>query len=112
MSGIERRKAKRAEANFDVNYIHGGDYLISRTKDISVDGMFLYTKRPPALHDQTKLSFSLDGRQTVEVKAEVVWVNSNSTSKDSGMAVKFLKPSKQLQKDILKIINKIAVLPD
>jgi len=111
MSESERRTAKRVNADFDVHYIHDGDYLISRTKDISVDGMFLYTQKPPKIKEHTNLSFSLGNLGNVNVKAEVIWVNSNS-AKDSGMAVRFINPSKELQKNILKIVNKIAVLPD
>ncbi len=110
MNNSERRTSKRVEANFNVNYIHRGDYLISQTRDISIDGMFLYTQNPPIPHNHTTLTFSLDNLHDQKVEAEVMWAN-RSESKDSGMAVKFVNPTKELQKAILEIINKVAILP-
>jgi len=109
MNNAERRISERVEANFDVNYIHRGDYLISQTRDISIDGMFLYTRNPLIPHNHTTLTFSLGNLHDQKVEAEVMWAN-RSESKDAGMAVKFVGPSKELQKAILEIVNKVAIL--
>jgi hypothetical protein len=111
MDKSERRISKRVKADFNVNFIHGGDYLISQTRDISVDGMFLYTKKPSKQAEHTTLSFSLGDLHDLKVEAEVIWANKTS-SQDSGMAVKFLNPSDDLQTAILEIINKIAILEE
>ncbi len=110
MNESERRVARRVKADFNVNYINGGDYLISQTRDISVDGMFLYTKKPASPPEHTTLTFSLGDLHEQEVEAEVIWANHNPSSNDSGMAVKFINPSQELQDTILKEINKIAIL--
>ena len=106
----ERRVATRVPAIFNVNFIHDGDYLISSTRDVSADGMFLHTENPPNIAEKTTLSFSLGKLAELEVDAEVVWVNKSADSKDHGMAVKFINPSQKVQDAILEIVNKVAVL--
>lgn len=111
-SDEERRVATRVPAIFKVNYIHDGDYLISKTKDISIDGMFLHTNNPPEVTEKVVLSFSLDSLGEVEVKAVVVWSNNSAHDKDRGMAVQFINPGKKLRESMVKLINKVAVLSD
>ena len=107
----ESRISERIPAEFKVNYIHEGDYLISHSKNISVDGMFLFTENPPPVSTHTKLEFSIGDLENIEINAEVVWVN-NASSQDLGMAVKFLNLDQEIKDAILKTINKVAVLTD
>ena len=113
MNNKERRISKRVPAKFEVNYVHDGDYIISHSKDISTDGMFLYTKSPAQNDETATLTFSVADMQNVEISARVIWVNkkgTNNTDKDAGMALEFVDPSKELQEMILKLINRVAVL--
>lgn len=112
MKAPERRVSTRVPAQFKVNFIHEGDYLISHSRDISIDGMFLYTKTPPEVNDRTELSFSIGNLHEITLMAEVVWVNHTKSSKDSGMAVKFIDPPEELIAEILQLVHKVAVFPE
>jgi len=109
----ERRIASRYTAEFRVDYIHEGDYLISRTRDISADGLFMYTEHPPALGTTTTLRFFLEGLNNVEVKAQIVWINKAGQNQDAaGMAVRFVNVPDEIRRAILLAVNRIAVLDD
>jgi len=46
MATSDRRIIQRFPVDFRVDFIHAGDYLISCSKDISMDGMFVNTESP------------------------------------------------------------------
>jgi Tfp pilus assembly protein PilZ len=104
----ERRVNKRVATEFKVSYVHLGDYLISYTKDISVDGMFIYTQSPLQVGELPILTFFINGSE-ISVQAEVIWANTSPSLNDVGMGVKFLDPPKKLRQAILKTVNKIAI---
>lgn len=106
----ERRNNQRIPSDFEINYVHEGDYLISYSKDLSVDGMFISTKNPPSLGEETKLTFSIGDIDRVSVDAKVVWVNSSKKVDKAGMGVQFIDPPDFLKAAILENIKKIAVL--
>ena len=106
----ERRVNERVAAEFKVSYIHDGDYLISYSKDISVDGMFIFTESPPAVGECPQLTFVVNDRE-ITLKAEVIWVNSSGSAKDSGMGVRFINLPTKLRQEILAMVNRIAVFP-
>jgi uncharacterized protein (TIGR02266 family) len=106
----ERRTSDRASVEFKVSYIHKGDYLISFSRDISVDGMFLTTDNPPPVGDYPQLSFSLGELEEVTVTAKVVWVSNPGGATGSGMAVQFLELPPVLKETILKVVNRVSVL--
>ncbi len=108
----ERRVNKRVPAKFKLTYIHKGDYLLSFSKDISVDGMFICTKKPPPVGDCPELSFSIGELHDVKIRARVVWVNRASSRQDAGAAVQFIDPPSFLKEAILQFVSKIAVLED
>jgi len=110
MARTERRSTKRVRAKYEINFIHEGDYLISFSKDISVDGMFIQTDNFPDVGDTTTLTFSIGDLNKVSVDAKVVWVNDVESTKDAGMGVRFVNPPKYLKETILKIVNRVAVL--
>ena len=107
---LERRTSDRALVKFQVNYIHKEDYLISFSRDISVDGMFLCTENPPPVGDYPRLTFSIGEMENVTVTAKVVWVSPSGSATGPGMAVQFLELPPLLKETILKIINRFSVL--
>jgi hypothetical protein len=46
MASSERRFIRRSPVDFIVDFIHAGDYMISCSNDISMDGMFINTNSP------------------------------------------------------------------
>ena len=107
---VERRINDRALVKFQVNYIHKEDYLISFSRDISVDGMFLCTENPPPVGDYPRLTFSIGEMENVTVTAKVVWVSPSGSATGPGMAVQFLELPDPLKETILKIISRFTVL--
>lgn len=110
MVAAERRGKKRIPVKFKVDCIHEEDYLISFSKDISADGMFIHTENPPEVGKRIELHFSIDGVEKLEVPASVVWVNRSGDTKDFGLGVKFIRPSTALKDSIMKMVNRVAVL--
>ena len=106
----ERRGNQRIPSRFEINYVNEGDYLISYTKDLSVDGMFVSTKNPPAVGEETKLTFSIGNIDRVTVDARVIWTSSSDQDEKAGMGVEFIDPPDYLRAAILESIKKIAVL--
>ena len=111
MAGAERRQSQRVFAQIKIIYVNDGDYLISRTRDLSVEGMFISTTKVLSIGDTTDISFSIDQDGDITLPARVVWVNSPECSKDAGMGVRFIDPSPDEQARILAMINRIAILP-
>ncbi|MEW6426538.1 MAG: PilZ domain-containing protein [Thermodesulfobacteriota bacterium] len=109
MEGRERRINRRVPAEFKVSYIHDGDYLISRSKDISIDGMFIYTENPPAVGENSTLVFVINDRE-VSVAATVIWVNLGGPTIDHGMGVRFSDAPDDLRAEILKMVRKVAII--
>jgi uncharacterized protein (TIGR02266 family) len=110
MAEADRRSSIRVPGKYEINFINEGDYLISYSKDISVDGMFIQTDSAPAVGELTKLTFSIGNVQKVSVNAKVVWVNDSESTGDPGMGVRFVKPPKKLKETILALVKKVAVL--
>jgi len=106
----ECRINKRADIKFEISYVHENDYLISFTKNISADGMFVETERPSAVGSTIKLIFSIGTLKKIEINAKVMWINKGASSKDHGMGVKFLNMPARDKDAILKEINIVAVL--
>ncbi len=110
IKNAERRTNDRVPVKFKVNYIHEGDYLISFSKDISVDGMFLSTDNPPPIGEYPRLQFSIGELQEVSVTAKVVWVSLPGSIMGAGMAVQFLEIPPELKEVILKIVSRLTIL--
>ena len=109
MAGSERRESRRAPLKFGINYLQEGDFLISYSRDISADGMFINTENPLPANQRVTLTFSLEGSDAFTVDARVIWAHREGEKKDHGMGVKFIQPTKKLQSAILSIVNKVAV---
>jgi uncharacterized protein (TIGR02266 family) len=110
MAESDRRTSVRVPGKYEINFINEGDYLISFSKDISADGMFIRTDSAPAVGETTKLTFSIGKIEQISVDAKVVWVNDSESSGDPGMGVQFVNPPKKLKETILTIVNRVAVL--
>jgi len=100
----ERRIAQRVPTALPVHYIHDGEYVKSRCRDISIDGMYLCTDEPPAVNMTTVVNFFLDDVGEVEAEAEVVWVDRRS----GGMAVRFIDLPVAARKSILGFVTTAA----
>jgi len=109
MASQERRRYTRVPTQIEVNVLHDDDYIISLSKDISVDGMFITTDNPPAVGTIQELSFSIGNLKKVSVKAMVMWVNKKENGQDHGMGVQFIDVSEELKDVILRIVNRVAV---
>jgi uncharacterized protein (TIGR02266 family) len=108
----EKRKSNRVPVQLDVNIVHDEDYLISFTRDISADGMFINTASPVAKGEILTVAFSLGTEKEITLEAEVVWMNVNGPEIDRGMGLQFINISKEKKKTILLLVNRIAILPD
>jgi uncharacterized protein (TIGR02266 family) len=110
MSKDEKRINKRLHTKFEISYVHENDYLISFTKNISADGMFVETERPPVAGSIIRLIFSIGSLKNLETDAKVMWINNGASSKDAGMGIKFLNMPVNVKDAILKEINVVAIL--
>ena len=111
MATSDRRIIQRFPVDFRVDFIHAGDYLISCSKDISMDGMFVNTDSPAPVGTHVNLIFPAEGKIEVEVAALVVWNREKSSYQRPGMGVQFLSPLPQsVKKDFIKNIDRIVIL--
>ena len=105
----EKRDNARVPARFDVSCIHEGDYLISFSKDISADGMFICTDTPVGVGSFIELAFKIDDFK-FSMGAEVVWSNLDGPEKDKGMGVKFANLDSETRENMLRAVNRVAIL--
>ncbi len=109
MASHERRKNPRIPTQFEVNVVNDDDYVISLSKDISADGMFIATSNPPPVGTTQTLIFSIGDLQQISVKAMVMWIHPQNNGRDQGMGVQFIDVSDELKDAILHIVNRVAV---
>jgi uncharacterized protein (TIGR02266 family) len=113
MATSDRRIIQRFPVDFRVDFIHAGDYMISCSKDISMDGMFINTASPAPVGTHVNLIFPAEGNHEVEVAALVVWSREKSSYQKPGMGVQFLTPLPQtVKKNFFKDIDRIMTLSD
>lgn len=111
MGTADRRVYARVPASFKVDVIHKDNYIISFNRDISVDGMFICTPKPPPVGSHVKLQFSLNHLEEIDIPAIVIWVDTRGPLEDHGIGVQFLDPpSPDFKQSILKMLDKIKVL--
>ena len=110
MSGAERRASVRVPARFKVDYSHEGNYLISYSKNISAEGMFICKDKPASVGTHLQLVFSIKDLHEVVVTAKVAWVNLQGGKGDTGLGLEFVDPPDFLKEAILRIVNRIAVV--
>jgi c-di-GMP-binding flagellar brake protein YcgR len=113
MSDDNRRTEERAPVDFQVDYIHEGDYVLSFSKNISLGGMYLCTPDPPEPGSKLKLIFPVEDYYQAEVMAVVVWINRSPNVGEVGMGVQFLSPlSSLLKENIMKHIKRVEILKE
>jgi len=113
MSENNRRIEERAPVDFQVDYIHAGDYVLSFSKNISLGGMFLCTPDPLEPGSKLKLIFPIEEYYQAEVMAIVVWINRSTNVGEMGMGVQFLSPlSSNLKENIMKHIKRVEILKE
>ena len=113
MSNDSRRTESRVSVDFQVDYIHEGDYVLSFSKNISLGGMFLCTPDPLEPGGKLKLIFPVEEYYQAEVMAVVVWVNRSPNVGEIGMGVQFLSPlSSNLKESIMKDIKRVEILKE
>lgn len=111
MATSDRRIIQRFPVDFRVDFIHAGDYLISCSKDISMDGMFINTQSPAPVGTHVNVIFPVENSLEVEVAALVVWNREKDSGARPGMGVQFLSGLPQAVKKIfLKHIDRIVIL--
>ena len=113
MSDSYSRTEERAPVDFQVDYIHEGDYVLSFSKNISLGGMYLCTPDPPEPGSKLKLIFPVEEYYQAEVMAVVVWINRSPNVGEIGMGVQFLSPlSSLLKENIMKNIKRVEILKE
>lgn len=113
MATSDRRIIQRFPVDFRVDFIHAGDYMISCSKNISMDGMFINTESPAPVGTHVNLIFPAEDNHEVEVAALVVWNREESSYQRPGMGVQFLVPLPQtVKKSFFKHIDRIVVLSE
>ena len=111
MATSDRRIIQRFPMDFRVDFIHDGNYIISCSRDISMDGMFISTRNPPPVGSHVNLIFSSEGSLDIEVAALVVWSKGPSRYRNPGMGVQFLSSLPQpVKKNILKNVDQVMIL--
>lgn len=109
MNSAEKRISPRIPVKIDVNFFLEGDYLISLSKDISPDGMFLCTESPTNVGRPLELSFKIENVK-FNVNAEVVWVNYRGQLQDKGMGVRFTEMNTKTKEMLLQAASRVAIL--
>ena len=110
MSSTRNRIARRAPARLQVNFTYEGCYLISFSRDISADGIYLCTDRPAPVGTRLTLVFPLPNQQQITTGARVVWSDPEGRSGQRGMGLQFLDLPGTLREVILDLVNRIAIL--
>lgn len=110
MAQADRRTQQRVPVQLKIIYVHDGDYLISHSKDLSVDGMFIYTPKPLPVGETTEISFALNDHDEFIVRARVAWVNPSASEAEAGIGVQFIDPPAPFKETILQTVKRIAVL--
>lgn len=110
MGELDRRTSIRATAEYSVNYLLDDDYVLSFSRDISADGMFIRTDKPAKEGNIIHLNFDINNVSGKDIEATVVYCNANPKSNETGMGVKFNNIDSELKDAILHIVNRVAIL--
>jgi len=92
MNGRERRLQPRVEVRWPVTLLTSEGAIQGETKDISMQGAFIYCDKPLALSERFVLSVKAPAA-SMQVMAQVVWSNNSSANikmKPVGVGVRFI----------------------
>ncbi len=93
MSSSRKRVHERAPVHFAVEYTHAGKTGHGIGLNLSQEGMFIATERPPPPEAEILLSFTPPGvSQPISIRGRVAWVctEAASSSEITGMGVQFV----------------------
>lgn len=113
-SGIERRRHKRFEASFAVDYSSGDNFLFAYLQNISEMGIFIRTDTPMEVGTELRMRFAVDDQDDpLLVDGEVIWINPYRESGDNinpGMGVRFKRLTPELREQIVELVRTVAYL--
>ena len=92
MDGRERRLQPRVEVKWPVTMLTSEGAIKGETRDISMQGAFIYCDNPLPLFERFVLSVKAPAA-SMQVMAQVVWSSNSSTDKKDepgGMGVRFI----------------------
>jgi len=92
MDGKERRLQPRVEVNWPVTMLTAEGTIPGETRDISMQGAFIYCEKPLPLSERFVLSVKAPAA-SMQVMAQVVWSNNSGSAKQeepSGIGVRFI----------------------
>lgn len=92
MDGRERRLQPRVEVRWPVTMLTSEGAMRGETKDISMQGAFIYCDKPLPLSERFVLSVKAPDA-SMQVMAQVVWASNSSSERKNepaGMGVRFI----------------------
>jgi type IV pilus assembly protein PilZ len=110
--GRDRRVNPRYDTHIQVDYSHGETFLFSYIENISEMGIFIYSESPLPIGTELSMRFGPEGRDPMELKGTVVWVNpvKNGNNINPGMGVRFDDITPEAREWLVDIIHTMAYL--
>ena len=112
MGGDERRSSQRRDVRVRVDYQHEGNYLISYSRDLSPDGVFVCTPHPAPIGESVTLVFPVEELHEITVTATVVWTPPPGSAAQPGMGLQFVDLPETLREALLESVHRVAVLAE
>lgn len=115
-SGADRRQYERVLVDWSVDYRGSDTFLFAYISDISAMGIFVRTPTPEPAGTRLNLRFSPPGSPTMELEAQVIWINpprdDGDTSRQPGMGLQFVDLTPLQREQVLRLVRTFAYLPD
>lgn len=92
----ERRRHRRAQIRWPIVISTNRGTIVGETRNIGVDGAFLFCPEPLRKREMLKLFIMAPDRRALEIPAQVIWSNPYGSEEDippRGMGVHFEKIS-------------------
>ncbi len=113
-SSVERRRHRRFDTSFAVDYSSGDNFLFAYLQNISEMGIFIRTDTPMEVGTELRLRFAVDDQEDpLLVDGEVIWINPYRESGDNinpGMGVRFKRLTPELREQIVELVRTVAYL--
>ena len=88
----KRRRYPRAELRWPIVISNNRGTIVGETRNIGVDGAFLFCPEPLKKREALKLFILAPDRRALEIPARVIWSNQYGSEEDApplGMGVRF-----------------------
>ena len=110
---LTRRTAPRASVALGVDFSHADCAGTAKTLNLSQDGMFIVTEKPPEIGTHITLHFALPDSDPVESTARVVWIRGPGDEHPypAGMAVKFVELPPEARVAIAAFVETLLASP-